>query len=697
MKVIKRFQLLKFMLILILVLSSVSPSFATDPMDTWKLVYSGSSEKNIVINDIAYGNNIYVGVGSPGMLYYSLDGQKWNTREYSLAEEMNAVCYGNNKFVAVGSSQSAVSNDGIVWTFYDLSKESTYVMEDIAYGNGYFTAVGRERTYTHTYQRILTSVDGINWEVVKPFAVGNLTTYRQVIFANGEFIVVGDSPYVLHLSGNPNNTASWKKSIIDGPYSDSAAGYNNINNIAYGNGIYVALSYLKRVMISKDGFTWEEAVAEEELGIDYVNVPSLTFGNGIFVIKCDRRAYPFDQMILYSTDGKIWMEGAKSSWFDDPFRVYSIRSIQNKIYGVGNFASIFSTEPLVSPSKPIILSATAKGSGISVFWRKSLDATGYKVYRTSSINTLLGGYTQVANLTSDASSFADSNLQAGKTYFYKIQAYNNYGVSPYSDVVSATPLLEITPIIQPGVITIISPQPTAPGNLTASTLSQTEILLRWQDQSGIELGFTIERRPLRGFYVPIGIVGQNVTTYTDTALQVGTTYQYRVKAYTKDRESDYSNEAQATTQPRMYINPPQMIPLPKVVPLDDVVLKFYINQKNYIVNNENRAMDVEPIIMEGRTLLPIRYVVEPLGATVEWDAIDRKATVLLGEKKIELWLGQNLASVNGVLQPIDVDNAKVVPISVPPGRTMLPIRFIVESLGFKVDWDAKTSEVMITK
>jgi titin len=52
--------------------------------------------------------------------------------------------------------------------------------------------------------------------------------------------------------------------------------------------------------------------------------------------------------------------------------------------------------------------------------------------------------------------------------------------------------------------------------------------------------------------------------------------------------------------------------------------------------------------------------------------------------------------VNGIGTPIDPQNPNVAPIIVPPGRTMLPLRFIAESLGCQVDWNQALQEVTVT-
>lgn len=125
------------------------------------------------------------------------------------------------------------------------------------------------------------------------------------------------------------------------------------------------------------------------------------------------------------------------------------------------------------------------------------------------------------------------------------------------------------------------------------------------------------------------------------------------------------------------------------------VIKLNLGQTAYLVNEEARQMDAAPISHQGRTLLPIRYVTEPLGATLDWDGTTRKVTVRLGDKILELWIGKNTALVNSREVMIDPDNPEVMPLVVPPGRAMLPVRFISENLGCQVEWDAKAERVTI--
>jgi DNA-binding beta-propeller fold protein YncE len=140
-------------------------------------------------------------------------------------------------------------------------------------------------------------------------------------------------------------------------------------------------------------------------------------------------------------------------------------------------------------------------------------------------------------------------------------------------------------------------------------------------------------------------------------------------------------------------NPPASPGAP--APAQQTVIVFDIGQTAYTVNGAVYQMDAAPVISEGRTLLPVSAVATALGASVAWNSSDQEATISLNGKTLDLWIGKGTAMVNGVSTPIDPDNPNVTPILAPPGRTMLPLRFISENLGCQVDWNPSLQEVTL--
>lgn len=114
---------------------------------------------------------------------------------------------------------------------------------------------------------------------------------------------------------------------------------------------------------------------------------------------------------------------------------------------------------------------------------------------------------------------------------------------------------------------------------------------------------------------------------------------------------------------------------------EEIVQRFYIDKPFYYVNDKKLNIDVAPIIRNGRTFLPVRYVAESLGAEVGWNQTERKITVSMRDSKVEMLLDTDIAMVNGEAKMIDVSPF------IEKGRTLVPFRFLSESLGCKVEWD----------
>ncbi len=113
------------------------------------------------------------------------------------------------------------------------------------------------------------------------------------------------------------------------------------------------------------------------------------------------------------------------------------------------------------------------------------------------------------------------------------------------------------------------------------------------------------------------------------------------------------------------------------------------NDISVVIDDVAQKYDVMPIIENGRTLVPLRGIFEALNAEVMWDDATKTVTATKGDTKVVLKIGDTLALVNDKEITLDVP-AKIV-----EGRTLVPVRFVSEALGCKVDWIDDTMTVVI--
>jgi len=108
----------------------------------------------------------------------------------------------------------------------------------------------------------------------------------------------------------------------------------------------------------------------------------------------------------------------------------------------------------------------------------------------------------------------------------------------------------------------------------------------------------------------------------------------------------------------------------------------YVNgmKKNIDVNNP----EVTPAIVQNRTLVPIRFISESLGATVKWDEKTSTINISTNEKDISMTIDKNTVTVDG--EPMTID----VPPQIIHARTFVPLRAIAELLDKQVYWDNKS-------
>jgi len=181
-----------------------------------------------------------------------------------------------------------------------------------------------------------------------------------------------------------------------------------------------------------------------------------------------------------------------------------------------------------APNRPKGLTTTttanATSSSITISWPAVKNATGYYIYRSTSLS---GTYTKVGE--SKTTSYTDPNISAGTTYYYKVAAYNKTGTGSQSEAVSKVSA------------------PAIPTGLIKTTATSTSITISWSSVSSAT-GYNIYRsNSSTGTFTQAGT--SDTTSYTNTGLSPHTTYYYKVEAYNGGGKGSQSAYVQAATAP----------------------------------------------------------------------------------------------------------------------------------------------------
>ncbi len=127
----------------------------------------------------------------------------------------------------------------------------------------------------------------------------------------------------------------------------------------------------------------------------------------------------------------------------------------------------------------------------------------------------------------------------------------------------------------------------------------------------------------------------------------------------------------------------------------DVVISLKIDNPIMTVNGENRDIDegrdTKPVILNDRTLVPIRAIIEAFGGGVYWDEATSTVTLTMEEDVIRLTINDYTAYLNNMAKELDVSPTVI------NDRTMLPIRFIAEGFNIGVAWNNDTQTVSLIR
>ncbi len=252
-----------------------------------------------------------------------------------------------------------------------------------------------------------------------------------------------------------------------------------------------------------------------------------------------------------------------------------------------------------------------------------------------------------------------------------------------------------------------SAEPPKPAFSLAATAGDRAVTLRWgaaPAPAGAEVeGYFVFRGINRDELVPINAQIIRGTEYVDRSrLQNGTTYYYSVQAYLSNAELGAQTAVTAATPGTAGAGAagsdagaapaggdPAGSGASEPVGSGPREVWLQMGQPAATVNGQSRALPVAPFVRDGRTLVPLRFIAEALGARVQWVAAEQKILLALGPRLVELWLDRTDARVGG-----DTIGLEVAPTLV-DSTTVVPVRFVSEQLGAEVIWRAEEQIIRV--
>lgn len=202
-------------------------------------------------------------------------------------------------------------------------------------------------------------------------------------------------------------------------------------------------------------------------------------------------------------------------------------------------------------------------------------------------------------------------------------------------------------------------------------------LLEWEELTADE-GYFVTRTQAGGTSETYGPIYS--THWVDVNVQPNATYTYMVS-------TDF------------FSSNPVILDFAEFVPVEYIKNKntgnivLTVDSPYMVVNGKSKRIDsgninIVPVLIQNRVMLPIRALVEEMGGIVGWDSKTRTVILTAWKQEVKIPIGSCTISVNGVSRTFDV------PAQIAEGRTLVPVRHM-ESLGCEVEWVSKTRSVIV--
>lgn len=246
------------------------------------------------------------------------------------------------------------------------------------------------------------------------------------------------------------------------------------------------------------------------------------------------------------TDGQIGLKAGKHTFVSEFYFTYakgvydaqltqyvegpgmSFQKIPASMFYRDNSCSMLGSPP-AAPSN--LSYAIIAGNIVKISWQdNSSNEAGFMIEHTPFMWNTYDPFKEMVRVPKNQTSYVFIHLIPGNTYELRIRAFNAYGHSDYSEVLTFTPT------------GAIDNKPAPPDQLAISMTGGSQVILRWRDNSFNENGFVVEYKTDSGSYIQAAQTSSGITSITINGLNSNTTYYFRVYAFNSYGNSDYSNE-----------------------------------------------------------------------------------------------------------------------------------------------------------
>jgi len=754
----RRKRIILFMLILVALLFNLHLSINGDNQNVWKKpagIYGGEIDSIAFSPGFASDKTIFAG-GTEGLYVSSDGGSNWNMLNFTGGEGATTIALSNNfasdhTLIAGSKNGVYISKDsGKTWTSFQMGLSSTYIIKVAADSSGNYFAL----TFDGFLAEIKTS--DTKWSIVKTFDKIVPTTFS--VDDNFAYVGC-EMGTLYKVDLTDKSVQELAENLSEGAISSIDAKNGTVVASSYDDGVFISndgknfTHELAGIGISdvefaddgtpfaletvggiemKNASTWQKLSSSlQSTNISFALYPDFSKSHSALIASYEYGVIKVANLSLFSlsnpgiTNVNVSCIGFSKNY--NANHTAYLGTVLNGLYvstdGCSSFTNTSNmTNHQISAVNELsngTIAVGTVGEGIWVSNDAGKSFTQADVLQKDSIS-----FIEEANLGTVAIGTKDDGLYMTDLTFKSASKANDLwtidtnisglkasgntiiagtsGGSLYLSSDNGKTFKEIANNAFSGIAITglaVSPNYQSDGTMLAGTASG-EFISRdrgahftpvydlgttWADGCAFSPNFATDGTAVIGAWGYVYVTNNNFGSFSNQYFNISNRYVTQV-IFTPDFNANKSGLIVVLTSSGGIFTLSQATP---------TVVKMTVGKTGMYVNGKFVVTDAAPVVKNSRTLVPIRFVSDALGANVAWNDSEKKVTITLNSHQLILYIGKPTAYVDGTEVQIDSTNAKVVP-EIIGSRTYVPIRFISESFKATVSWDDVNKLVTIT-